>query len=284
MVRKPNPAHRESAPTPNAIKYYARWCCLRYSDDYCNDSEGIRALQVRLDAAESAGNQDEWSKLSKQLDREEQRIANKFGLFMWWDPDDKTISIHNVGALFDLSPVPHNVQIVAPSEPMSPDGWNRHVDGKGWLILRVNLRAPIQETLPIAERIMSLCRKTLAESKQRTRADSLEQALRVYGCYSRYRKFAQVGAVLGLPVSTVKGQFVRGCVLVHGKPPTGTMKQRRARDVGDPAHDFQSHLPSCARCQKAKSVEDMCSRFSAFAVQDTVSLRECLSSSPSSRL
>lgn len=157
---------------------------------------------------------------------------------------------------------------------VEPPRRHTKADKDGWLTLKINLNAPLDE----CERAIRwhLRVNRVDPPKTRNRPDKIVEALEAWDCYEKAKQFSAVAQKLRRPVSTVKGQYVRACVLIHGQRPNGSIKQRRAGIVGDPAGEFKTHLESCSRCQKANTGDNFCPKFLSFVTQDTKALRELL--------
>lgn len=155
-----------------------------------------------------------------------------------------------------------------------PPLWKTMLDKEGCLTLKLTLDAPLEEIELAVGRILRLCRPE--PRKTRNRPDKDAAALETWACYEETKRFSVVAKQLQRPVNTVKRQYVRGFELIHGQRPTGTIKQRRAGIMIDPATDYRNHEGSCVRCKKANTIEQMCPKFVAFLTQDTSALRELI--------
>ncbi|OAI49308.1 hypothetical protein AYO43_03140 [Nitrospira sp. SCGC AG-212-E16] len=209
----------------------------------------------------------------------EEDLCKRFGLTMWAYPDDPTVTFENADAI-----VPPKLPVYAlgPSRVVIVEGKNlaTRATDDGWLTLKVNLLRPLENTERIVAGVLRAHRRVFTVLSRRSRPDSDLKALQAWDHYSRNPKFSSVAQQLKRKTSTVKGQYVRGHVLVCGSKPTGSMKQRRVASIGDdPAGAFHSHFASCSRCQKADSADKFCSRWAAFIDQDQVSIREQLNPS-----
>lgn len=228
------------------------------------------------------------------LSAKEDELHKKFGLVQWWDPDDASVTIKDASCIVSPSPP---VVILDP-EPGKKVDLNAEADNEmrrslertgmavepprrytsadkdGWLTLKVNLNRPLDEV----ERVIRwLLRKhRWNPPKTRNRPDKIAKALETWVSYEERKCFTEVARHLGRPISTVKGQYVRACVLLFGQRPSGSIKQRRAGIVADPAWQFEAHLGLCNRCQKADSADKFCPKWAAYVNQDSKSLRESL--------
>jgi hypothetical protein len=236
------------------------------------DGEETRKAQHEYWQAESA-----YREARTTLDSKEQEACRRFGLFQWWDPDDSSITIKNAPAVVGPS---SSVEVLDPPQGKRM-GWHTQSDRDGWLTLKVNLKAPLDQSEEMIARLLRLHRGTLRHPNTRNRPDSNTKALEVWVCYQEHPNFSAVARQLHRKVSTVKGQYIRGCLLVRGTRPTGPMKQRRASIVTDPALEYQNHYSKCSQCQKAVTAGQMCPRFLAYVAQDTRAQRES-SQDPSS--
>lgn len=224
-------------------------------------------------------------KAQEALSSREDEMCKKFGLDQWWDPDDKTITIENSQYLFNYS---YAVEVLDPAPDKKVDWFTKvrkegsrtleregafeepshrytQADDEGWLTLRVNLNAPLEEVEKAIHWHLRVNREN--PPKTRNRPDKNAAALETWVCYEQEKLYSTVSKRLKRPVSTVKGQYVRACVLIYGQKPSGSIKQRRAGIFRDPASEFQDHYGSCNRCQKANAAGEMCSRFLAFVNQ-----------------
>lgn len=207
---------------------------------------------------------EEYQKANDDLENKEQEVCRRFGLFMWWDPDDPSITIDNAQAVFGPSFL---VEVFRPPLGQPRTMVKASKDRK--LILEVNLDAPLEKTEQSIGRLLRLYR---SKPKTRNRPDKNAEALESWFTYENIKQFSAAAKELNHPVNTVKAQYVRACVLIYGKRPTGSIKQRRAGIVRDPAGEYQAHFGSCSRCQKAETADKICPRFLAFVNQDTKAL------------
>lgn len=269
----------------------ARDAYLPYLDPRVHDSaEKQISRQEYLAAEESA------EKMEEALSLKKGETCKKFGLVQWWDPDD-LITIKDATDIFSpslsvvvLDPAPDKrvdwytkvrkeAQRALASEGvwLEPPRRYTKADKEGWLTLKVNLNAPLEESEPAISRLLRVNR--VNTPKTRNRPDKVAAALETFVCYEQMKQFSAVAKHLQRSINTVKGQYVRAFVLIHGQPPTGSIKQRRVGIVRDPAGDFQAHLGSCSRCQK-DTVKEWCPKWKAYVTQDTKALREPLITSP----
>jgi len=251
------------------------------------------------DSTEKQIKQEYWvaEKEAKQaqeaLTNKEEETCKIFGLLQWWDPDEP-VTIKDATDIFSpcfsvvvLEPAPD--KRVDPYEEIAKEGrrklksegkWTEPLrkytkaDKDGWLTLKVNLNAPLEESERAIRYYLRVNR--VNPPKIRNRSDKVAAALETWVCYEEKKLFSAVVRQLRRPVTTVKGQYVRASLLIHGKRPAGSIKQRRAVFVKDPFAEFQAHYGSCSRCKKADTVEKMCPKFIAFVDQDSKALRERL--------
>ena len=256
---------------------------VRYlGPDTLDSPEKQAACQQYWTTEESA------KKAQEALTAKTDETCNKFGLFQWWDPDDANITLKDARDLFALTA---SVEVLDPIKDkmvdlhaearrsleregtwLEPPYWKTKLDKEGCLAVKIRLNDPIEEIERAFWRLVDYYRQE--PPKTRRRPDKVAQALDTWVCYEEHKVFSVVAQRLGRKVSTVKGQYVRACTLIHGQQPTGSIKRRRAGIVSDPAGEFQNHLGSCSRCQKAETGDEMCAKFKAFVTQDTKSLRE----------
>jgi len=223
----------------------------------------------------------------KACEEEEKRICEKFGISQWWPPEDNNLGMENARYIFE--PLP-SIQIIPPPPDMEIDlnaeGIKRMwqdllhaksvveppqkytmADKNGWLTIKINLQAPLNELEEAIRR--ELRRHRYFQPSGRNRPDKDAAALEVWDGYVHEKRFSVVAKKLGRKVSTVKGQYVKAHILIHGQRPSGSIKQRRAGKMRDPQGEFSAHYGSCSRCQKADSADKLCSKFLAYIDQDT---------------
>lgn len=229
------------------------------------------------------------------LSKEEVKACERFGLVKWLHYDDSSITVENADCFVNPS---YPIEVLRPSPESRIDlnaeadkemrntlerkgqaGQPSHrkysmADKDGWLTLRVNVMVPFEELEQAFKDIVQINQGH--KPATRNRPDTVQKALETFSCYEQTKRFSLVAKQLARKVTTVKGQYVRACLLISGEKPSGTMKQRRAGMIGDPAAWFQNHHGSCSRCQKADIPEDMCAKAYAYITQDEKALRERL--------
>ena len=230
----------------------------------------VRRLQRKFHAKDG-----EFIKRLEALSREKATVCQKFGLFQWWNPN-APLTLRDASALFDPTPP---VQVIAP-EPKGRMKPFTKADRDGYLTLKVDLKVPLEQTEPRIAMLLRLHRTALTLPKTRRRPDKDAEALQVVECYSEEPNFSTVAQRLSRSPSTVKGQFIRGHVLIYGVRPSGGIKERRASLIKDPAREWNTHYAGCAKCRKAETPEEFCPRWVAWVKQDEIALRERLSSNP----
>jgi hypothetical protein len=235
--------------TPDDTKCYVQWLKLKRSPDYRKASSNIVALQrltkeseQRLAEAyvtyqryfpavfnsdETAGHassdcekvreayvkaEETCRSCSKRLDTAKEEAAQRFGIFMWWDPEDGSITYENADCIIGPSPVAHVVEL------SYQDRLNRspYIDKSGWMTLRVNAAAPLEALESLISSLLRLHRIT---RKGRHRPDKDCLALEIFELYQECLNFRLLAKRLKRSASTIKRQYVRGCILMNGTPP-----------------------------------------------------------------
>lgn len=303
MKKKPG---RLAKPTAQQVDSFVKLKRLKDDANYLKASEGILQLEEQLRLAEERfvqakrayepdlpqkvpepnpkvrrrrreyhAAEGEYLKTLEALGREQATVCQKFGLFQWWNPN-APLTLGDASDLFDPTPP---VQVIAP-EPKGRMKSFTKADRDGYLTLKVDLKVPLERSEPLIAMLLRLHRTALTLPKTRRRPDKDAEALQVVECYSEEPNFSTVARRLSRSPSTVKGQFIRGHVLIYGVRPSGGIKERRASPIKDPAREFDTHYTGCAKCRKAEKPEELCPRWVAWVTQDTKALREQLSSNP----
>lgn len=231
-------------------------------------------------------------KAQTALSEEIEKVRERFDLVQWWSPEDTTVTVDNADCVVNSSlpirviPPPPGKHMDLNAEGMKemlrtldregtaaePRRRYTLADKDGWLTLKVNLATPLEELEQAIGRILRINRWDPPKGRHRPNKDA--EALETWVCYEQEKQFSLVAKQLSRKVSTVKGQYVRAYVLLHGQKPSGSIKQRRAGTIGDPAGEFQAHLHSCSRCSKADSADALCPKYKSYVLQDTGALRE----------
>jgi len=255
---------------------------LPYLEQSVPDSIEKRISQKKYWKAEESAR-----KAQAALSSKEEETCKRFGVIQWWDPDDDRITIEDADCV--VSPV-LSVIVVQPTSDKRVD-WNTKIDkdmrrtlereGKatepprtytmadkdGWLTLKINLNAPLEESERAIKWHLRVNRGDPPNTRKRPDKDA--EALEAWVLYEQKKNFQAVANHLNQPVNTVKGQVVRATFLIFGQRPTGSIKRRRVGIIRDPASEYQAHLSTCSRCNNPKTVEDMCPKFIAYVNQDT---------------
>ncbi len=264
----PSKARRVVRPKPWHVEAYRRWLHLKQDPSYRAASNEIKDLESK-------------EGISDNLTKKKEETCRQFDLITWAHPDDNSVTYHNADAIVRPQ---WPVYAISPwrKVTLDPKELGTRADEDGWLTLKVNLLAPLPESEEMLRGILRAHRRALDVPKDvRQRAASNLQCLEVWESYENERKFTAVARHLRRKVSTVKGQYVRGYVLVFGSKPTGSMKQRRLIGIGDnPGGEFESHLANCSRCHRAETADQFCQKYVDFVKQDHVSLRESLPPDP----
>ena len=280
------------------VRCYVEWLRLKMSPDYRKASDKIRRLEAKHRNFLSMGLKKAThtlkenatgltfgrpaAKRSQRLARRaatsvlkaKEEVCKRFGLTIWAHPDDPSVTFANADAIV---PPRFPVYAIGPSRTVPVGGRNlgTRATVDGWLTLKIDLLQPLEDTERIVAGFLRAHRRAFVVPKHRLRPASVLKALEVWDCYSKNPQFSSVASQLRRKPSTVKGQYVRGHVLVCGSKPSGSMKQRRLVSIGgDPAEEFQSHLASCSRCLQADSADTLCGKWAAFVSQDQVAVRE----------
>lgn len=251
--------HRIVESSADDLRCLIRWLHLKHSPEYRHVSKTIQDLAEeeqeatqRLELADSTYQgyfdekgrcaQNEQAKQAQQkywkanrtckavtqrLELEKEKACKQFDIFMWWNPDDPAVTLDTASCV--IGPV-DPVQIIAPLSSASLRG-NPSVDKEGWLTLKVNLHAPLEKTESLIGAWLRLHKSALraqTPKKTRSRPDKHALALEVWDKYQDCPNFAELSRILHRKASTVKGQFIRGYVLMNGILPSGpSIKQRR---------------------------------------------------------
>lgn len=235
------------------------------------------------------GAETDTERVTCELTTLEERTCQQFGLCQWWDPDDAKITLNTASDLFsNASPLVSVIRPALQRRESAADrliqtsstsawlDWRRHADigQDGSLTVKINLNdGPLEQIEQELSRLLSFYRKPL---KTRRRPGKDEEALETWSSYEAMKRFSTVAQQLKRRVNTVKGQYVRACLLIDGQRPTGSIKQRRVRPMEDPSQEFQNHFGSCTRCQKADTAEQMCPKYLAYVDVDSKAQRERL--------
>lgn len=125
---------------------------------------------------------------------------------------------------------------------------------------------------------MRLKRLVYGRTKKRVRATLFEERLRVWDAYQRLKNYSWVAKELGLSVSRVKRRRAEAFLDIEGRPPLGSIKQRRA--AGMSREQLSAAWTSCQRCSRADRMQDLCPKhraaLGAYVDQDAKSMRERL--------
>ncbi|NKB80735.1 MAG: hypothetical protein GKS05_02330 [Nitrospirales bacterium] len=209
-----------------------------------------------------------YDKAWQAREAQEETICQQFHLFYWWAPDAPGITPDTAWTLFYPQLQPSSVTVLDPPRSRQHSGGTK-TTRDGTLLLEVDTKAPIEHTLEAVKRMLHFHRRALKPATTRQHPDKDIEALVIYDYYCEHPSFAAVMKQFKLPKSTVQSRFLRGRYLVDGDAPTGPMKHRRAQVLKNPEAEFQLHLGTCSRCQKAQTAEALCPKFLAYVDKDT---------------
>ncbi len=274
-------------------QYWARWLGLKKDPEYSKAVDGLQQVEGELEQArkkveraykffeakdttkrrEACLSADKTHrKIRDQCEALKEKVCKQFGLLEVFSPDNPTITAENAWTVFTFNPFPVQALDLGSIKrrllqqnyrpPQSAAFSKATKDGK--LLLEVDLTSSLELVDPQIHLLLRLHRRGLALSNQRNRPTKDLEALKVFEMYDQLRNFVNVAKEAKLPLSTIKDRFVRGFVLVYGKPPDSSTKKRRAFIKGDPAQEFQVHLPKCNQCRNATSADNFCPKFLGF--------------------
>jgi hypothetical protein len=183
----------------------------------------------------------------------------------WGWPDD----IAELDAFAD-NPVLFDLPVALKYESLPDDSGNNLPVGPARVLLRdghvvelhVDLNFPVDDLLPLIEKELRALARGLRRPKRRP--DRADLQLRVFDLAASDLQFSRIARKLGEPESTVKSAFLSARRHVYGAdaPSKRDLPLRTSAAAGfDPA----THVPKCARCRNAKTVETMCTLAKAYA-------------------
>ena len=142
-----------------------------------------------------------------------------------------------------------------------------------FLFLRVDLKHPLENILPLTEE--AIRKATKGRLRKRQRLDKVEEQLTVYDSALQGVPFKEIASKLKLSVSTVKSIYVSASLKIYREniPPNRKQLVNEQLMTG---FNPDTHSQNCTICKAAKTFNEMCNQFQYAVNQDYGSQRESL--------
>ena len=142
-----------------------------------------------------------------------------------------------------------------------------------FLFLRVDLKHPLQDILPLTEE--AIREATNGRLRKRQRLDKVDEQLTVYDSAFQGVPFKKIASKLNLRVSTVKSIYIAAGLKIYGKNERPNKKQLET-ELLMADFDSDTHTKNCTICSTAETTKQMCQQAQYYSNQDYGSQRESL--------
>jgi len=142
-----------------------------------------------------------------------------------------------------------------------------------FLFLRIDLKHPLQDILPLTEE--AIRKATKGRLKKRQRLDKVEEQLTVYDRALQGVPFKEIASKLKLSVSTVKSIYVSASLKIYREniPPNRKQLVNEQLMTG---FNPDTHIQNCTICNTAMTLDQMCEQYQYAVNQGYGSQRESL--------